>query len=92
VRIFGGVIGDNDTCTLNGVRFKVAEEIVFVAFIDRGNAVVAYKGLSEDKDLAFVRGIGHGFGVPNEGSGEDCFATDIAVCSERDTVKDRSIL
>ena len=54
MRVFGSVVGDNNPGALNSWRLKVAEEIVFIAFIDRGNPVVTNKGLSEDQNLAFV--------------------------------------
>ena len=54
MRIFGSVVGNNNSGALDIRRLKVAEEIVFIAFIDRGNPVVTNKGLSKDKNLAFV--------------------------------------
>ena len=90
--VFSCVIGNNDAGALNGRGFEVAEEIVFISFIDRRHPVVADERLSEDKDLALVRGIGHGFRVSNDGSGKYGLTADVTVCPERNTMEHRSIL
>ena len=67
VRVFGCVVGDNNACALDGGGFKVSEEIVFITFVYRGDSIVSEERLSEDEDLAFVGGVGHGFGIANNG-------------------------
>jgi hypothetical protein len=90
--VFGGIVSDDDASALDGRGLKVAKEIVFIAFVDGGDAVVSDKGLSEDEDLAFVRRIGHGLRVAYDGSREDGFAADIPVGAKGNSVEHGSIL
>lgn len=78
VAVLKGDVGDNNTSTLNVRRLKVLQKVVLVT-LTGGNAVVANQGLGEDEDLATVRGVGHGFGVADERSGEDGLARDVSV-------------
>ena len=43
MRVFRRIISDDDAGTLNCAGFKVTEEIIFITFVDRGNAVVTWK-------------------------------------------------
>lgn len=78
VAVLKGDVGDDNTSTLNVRRLKVLQKVVLVT-LTGGNAVVANQGLGEDEDLATVRGVGHGFGVADERSGEDSLARDVSV-------------
>jgi len=90
--VFRGIIGDDNAGALDGGGFKVAEEIVFIAFIEGGDAIVSEEGLSEDEDLAFVGGIGHGFGIAYDGGGEDGFTADVAIGAKGNAVEHGPIL
>lgn len=78
VAVLKGDVGDNNTSALDVRRFKVLQKVVLVT-LTGGNAVVANQGLGEDEDLATVRGVGHGFGVADERSGEDGLARDVGI-------------
>lgn len=78
VAVLKGDVGDDNTSTLNVRRLKVLQKVVLVT-LTGGNAVVANQGLGEDEDLATVRGVGHGFGIADERSGEDSLARDVSV-------------
>lgn len=72
-------------------RFKVLQQIKLVALVRR-NAVVSNEGLGKDEDLAAIRRVGHGLGVPNKRCGEDGFSRDVGVRAEGLAVEDRTIL
>ena len=92
MRVFRGIVSNDDAGTLDGGGFKVAKEIVFITFIDGGDTVVSDEGLSEDEDLAFVRRIGHGFGIADDGSGEDGLTADIPIGAKGNAMEDRAVL
>jgi hypothetical protein len=85
------VIGNNNTTTLNVGTLKIFQQTVFVSI--RGwNTIIADKWLSEDKNLATVRRIGHRLRVPNKRGREDRLAGNVRLGTKRLAVEDRSIL
>ncbi len=68
-----GHVGNDNAGALDVGGLEVLEEVVLIALV-RGHTVVANERLGEDQDLAAVRRVGHGLGIPHERGGEDGLA------------------
>lgn len=91
VAVLQGVVLNNDTRGLDVGGLEVAKQTVLVTS-SRGHTVVANQRLSEDKDLATVRGIGHGLRVSDERGGEDGFTRDVGLGTKRLSGEDGAVL
>jgi len=85
------VIGNNNTTTLNVGTLKVFQQAMVVSIRGR-NTIIADKWLSEDKNLATVRRIGHRLGVSNKRGREDCLTGNVRLGTKGLAVENRSIL
>jgi hypothetical protein len=91
VAVFLCIVCNNNTNTLNIWGFKVFEKSVLVPG-RRRYTVISDQRLCEDKYLSAVGGVGHGFGISDEGGCEDGFSRDVGFGTERLAVEDGSIL
>jgi hypothetical protein len=90
VAVVEGNVGDDNTSALDMGGLEVLEEVELVSLVGR-DSVVANQGLSEDENLASVRGVGHGLGVTDERGGENGFTRDVGIGAKGLASEERTI-